>query len=131
MIERLSGSGTAIRAGIHTGECEVIGDDLAGIPVHVGARIAALGRPGELLVSSKVKDLVGGSGIGFEHHGEHALKGVSDPWRVLRVLGDDGTDRAARTPVADDRKVTAIDRALVAAARRNPRLARPLLRRGA
>lgn len=131
LIERLSDSGISIRAGIHTGECEVIGDDLAGIAVHIGARIAALGRPRELLVSSTVKDLVVGSGISFEHHGEHALKGVSDPWRVYCVLGDEDTDRAARTRVADDRKVTVIDRALLAAARRNPRLAHPFLRRGA
>ncbi len=131
LIERLSDSGICIRAGIHTGECEVIGDDLAGIAVHIGARIAALGRPRELLVSSTVKDLVVGSGISFEHHGEHALKGVSDPWRVYCVLGDEDTDRAARTRVADDRKVTVIDRALLAAARRNPRLAHPFLRRGA
>jgi pimeloyl-ACP methyl ester carboxylesterase/class 3 adenylate cyclase len=131
LIERLPDSGISIRAGIHTGECEVIGNDLAGIAVHIGARIAALGASGELLVSSTVKDLVVGSGISFEHHGEHALKGVSDPWRVYCVLGDEDTDRAARTRVADDRKVTVIDRALLAAARRNPRLAHPFLRRGA
>ncbi len=131
LIERLAHSNIPIRAGIHTGECEVIGDDLAGIAVHIGARIAALGRSSELLVSSTVKDLVVGSGISFETHGEHALKGVSDPWMVYRVLGDEDTDRASRTPVADDRELTVRDRALLTLARRNPRLARPFLRRGA
>jgi pimeloyl-ACP methyl ester carboxylesterase/class 3 adenylate cyclase len=130
LIERLAHADIPIRAGIHTGECEVIGDDLAGIAVHIGARIAALGTSGELLVSSTVKDLVVGSGISFEHHGEHALKGVPDHWRVYRVLGDRDTDRAARTPVADDRRVTTIDRALLATARSNPGLVRPFLRRG-
>lgn len=131
LIERLAHSNIPIRAGIHTGECETIGDDLAGIAVHIGARIAALGGSGELLVSSTVKDLVVGSGISFEHHGEHALKGVSDPWMVYRVLGDEDTDRASRTPVADDRELTVRDRALLTLTRRNPRLAHPFLRRGA
>lgn len=71
-----------LRCGIHTGECEVRGDDLAGVAVHVGARVGALAGPGEVLVSSTVKDLVAGSGLTFEDRGEHALKGVPDPWRV-------------------------------------------------
>ena len=129
LIERLSEAGIPIRAGIHTGECEIMGEDLAGIAVHIGARIAALGESGELLVSSTVKDLVAGSGIDFEHHGQHALKGLPDPWIVYRVLGDEDTDRAARTPVADDRQLTARDRALLTVAKRNPRLAHPFLRR--
>jgi pimeloyl-ACP methyl ester carboxylesterase/class 3 adenylate cyclase len=131
LIERLAHANIPIRAGIHTGECETIGDDLAGIAVHIGARIAALGGSGELLVSSTVKDLVVGSGISFENHGEHTLKGVSEPWRIYRVLGDEDTDRVSRTPVADDRELTVRDRALLAVTRRNPRLAHPFLRRGA
>ena len=130
LIERLAHADIPIRAGIHTGECETIGDDLAGIAVHIGARIAGLGGSGELLVSSTVKDLVVGSGISFENHGEHTLKGVSDPWRIYRVLGDEDTDRASRTPVADDRALTVRDRALLTLTRRNPRLAHPFLRRG-
>jgi class 3 adenylate cyclase/pimeloyl-ACP methyl ester carboxylesterase len=126
LVERLGQSGIPIRAGIHTGECEAIGDDLAGIAVHIGARIAALAGSGELLVSSTVKDLVVGSGISFENHGEHTLKGVPDPWRVYRVLGDQDTDRAARTRVADDRKITVRDRALIAALRHTPGLTRRL-----
>jgi len=131
LIERLAHSNIPIRAGIHTGECETIGEDLAGIAVHIGARIAALGGSSELLVSSTVKDLVVGSGISFESHGEHTLKGVPDPWRVYRVLGDEDIDRASRTRVADDRKVTVIDRAFIAAVKRNSKLAHSFLRRGA
>ncbi len=129
LIKRLARSGVEIRAGIHTGECEVIGDDLAGIAVHIGARVAALGGPGELLVSSTVKDLVVGSGIRFASNGEHELKGVPDMWTVYRVLGDDDTDSAARMPVEDERKTRMRDRALLATLRRNPHLTRRVFKR--
>jgi class 3 adenylate cyclase/pimeloyl-ACP methyl ester carboxylesterase len=130
LIDRLAQADIPIRAGIHTGECEAIGDDLAGIAVHIGARIASLGATGELLVSGTVKDLVVGSGISFAAHGEHPLKGLPDPWSVYRVLGDENTDGAARARVADERAVKVRDRALVTVARSNPRLAHPFLRRG-
>jgi class 3 adenylate cyclase len=68
--------GIELRAGIHTGECELIGDDLGGIAVHVGARVAAAAGPGEILVSSTVRELVDGSGVGFEDRGVFVLKGV-------------------------------------------------------
>jgi pimeloyl-ACP methyl ester carboxylesterase/class 3 adenylate cyclase len=129
LIKRLARSGVSIRAGIHTGECEVIGDDLAGIAVHIGARVAALGGPGELLVSSTVKDLVVGSGLRFASNGEHELKGIPDRWAVYRVLGDDETDSAARMPVEDERKMTMMDRALLASLRRNPHLTRRVFKR--
>jgi class 3 adenylate cyclase len=74
-----------IRAGVHTGEVELAGDAVRGIAVHVGARIASMARPGEVLASSTVKDLVAGSGLSFEDTGEHELKGVPDRWRVYRV----------------------------------------------
>jgi class 3 adenylate cyclase len=80
--------GLAVRAGLHTGECEREGEKLAGIAVHIGARIAALARPGEVLVSRTVKDLVAGSGIRFDDRGEHQLKGVPAPWHVFAVRGD-------------------------------------------
>ena len=77
MLARLCAPlGLEIRAGVHTGEVEVVGSDVAGIAVHTGARVAALAAPGEVLVSSTVKDLVAGSGIEFEERGEHELKGV-------------------------------------------------------
>jgi class 3 adenylate cyclase len=77
--------GLDVRAGLHTGELEVRGDDVAGMAVHIGARIGALGGPGEVLVSGTVKDLVVGSGIEFAARGEQPLKGVPGEWRVYAV----------------------------------------------
>jgi class 3 adenylate cyclase len=74
-----------VRAGLHTGEIELMGDKVGGISVHIGARVAALAGPSEVLVSSTVKDLVAGSGIEFDDRGTHQLKGVPDEWRVLAV----------------------------------------------
>jgi pimeloyl-ACP methyl ester carboxylesterase len=74
--------GVEIRAGIHTGECELDGPKIRGIAVHTGARIASLAGPGEVLVSQTVKDLVSGSGLQFEDRGVHELKGVPGEWRV-------------------------------------------------
>jgi pimeloyl-ACP methyl ester carboxylesterase len=75
--------GLEIRAGLHTGECEVMGAKLGGVAVHIGARIAALAVGGEVLVSSTVRDLVAGSGLKFEDRGLHALKGVPGDWRLF------------------------------------------------
>jgi class 3 adenylate cyclase len=77
--------GLEIRAGLHTGEVEFVDNDVRGIAVHVGARIAALAGPSEVLASSTVRDLVAGSTLTFEDFGEHALKGVPGSWRVYRV----------------------------------------------
>ena len=74
--------GVVLRAGLHTGECEAIGEDVGGLAVHIGARVGALAAPREVLVSNTVKDLVVGSGIGFADRGEHALKGVPGTWRL-------------------------------------------------
>ena len=74
-----------IRAGVHTGEVELDGDDVRGIAVHIGARIAALASPSEVLVSSTVKDLTAGSGLVYEARGEHELKGVPERWRLYAV----------------------------------------------
>ena len=82
--------GIEVRAGLHTGECEVIGNDVGGLAVHIGARVSALAAPGEVLVSSTVRDLVVGSGIQFEERGTHALKGVPDEWRLFAVAGSNG-----------------------------------------
>jgi class 3 adenylate cyclase len=79
--------GLEIRAGIHTGEVQMDGDDVRGIAVHVGARVGAIAGASEVLVSSTVKDLVAGSGLAFEDAGEHELKGVPDRWRLYRVVG--------------------------------------------
>ena len=80
--------GLEVRAGLHTGECDVIGDKLGGIAVHIGARIAALARGGEILVSSTVKDLVSGSGLCYEDRSDHALKGVPGEWHLFAVGKD-------------------------------------------
>ena len=74
-----------IRAGLHTGEVELRGDDVGGIAVHIGARVAAVAGAGEVLVSRTVKDLVAGSGIVFADRGSHALKGVADEWQLYAV----------------------------------------------
>ena len=74
-----------IRAGLHTGECEVSDGKIAGIAVSIGARISSLAAPGEVLVSSTVKDLVAGSGLRFEDRGEHRLKGIPETWRLFAV----------------------------------------------
>ena len=78
--------GLEIRAGVHTGEIELAGDDVRGIAVHIGARVSALAGAGEVLVSSTVRDLVAGSGIEFEEAGAHELKGVPGEWRLYRVV---------------------------------------------
>ena len=77
--------GLEVRAGCHTGEIELMGADVGGIAVHIGARVAALASPSEVLVSSTVKDLVAGSGLVFEDRGEHKLKGVPDAWHLYAV----------------------------------------------
>lgn len=77
--------GLEIRAGLHTGEVELAGDKVRGIAVHIGARVSALARPGEVLVSNTVRDLVAGSGIEFEDRGMHALKGIPNEWRIFAV----------------------------------------------
>ena len=83
--EAVRGLGLEIRAGLHTGECELVGEKIAGVAVNTGARVAALAEPGEVLVSSTVKDLVAGSGIEFEDRGTHDLKGVPGEWRLYAV----------------------------------------------
>ena len=77
--------GIDVRAGLHTGECELIGNDVGGIAVHIGARVVSLAEPGEVLVSSTVKDLVVGSGLSFVDRGQHALKGVPGEWHLYAV----------------------------------------------
>ena len=85
IIERVRELGLDVRAGIHTGECERVGEKIAGLAVNVGARVSSVAQPGEVLVSSTVKDLVAGSGIDFEDRGEHELKGVPGEWRLYAV----------------------------------------------
>jgi class 3 adenylate cyclase len=87
--------GIEVRAGLHTGECEVMGDKYGGIAVHIGARVAAQAQPGEVLVSSTVKDLVAGSGLAFDDRGVRNLKGVPGDWHLFAVSRQASTDRQA------------------------------------
>jgi class 3 adenylate cyclase len=77
--------GLAIRSGIHTGECIIEGNDVTGVAVHIGARVAARANPGEILLSSTVKDLIAGSRIECSDRGSHVLKGVAGRWRLFAV----------------------------------------------
>lgn len=94
LCDSLASLGLPIRAGVHTGECEVVGEDLGGMAVHIGARVGAAAAPGEVLVSSTVAELVTGSELCFEERGDHELKGVPGRWRLLAVTGE-----RAPTPV--------------------------------
>jgi class 3 adenylate cyclase len=80
--------GVEVRAGLHTGECEVIGDKVGGIAVHLGARVAARAGGGEVLVSSTVRDLVAGSGIRFVDRGMQTLKGIPGEWRLFAAAAE-------------------------------------------
>jgi class 3 adenylate cyclase len=88
--EAVQDVGLEIRAGLHTGEVELSENGVRGIAVHIGARVAALAGPSEVLVSSTVKDLVAGSALRFEDAGEKVLKGVPGSWRIYRVVDPPG-----------------------------------------
>ncbi|HEU5279258.1 MAG TPA: adenylate/guanylate cyclase domain-containing protein [Gaiellaceae bacterium] len=85
IVENVGSIGVELRSGLHTGECELVGDSVRGIAVHTGARVAAVASPGEVLVSQTVKDLVAGSGIDFADRGVHDLKGIPGEWRLYAV----------------------------------------------
>ena len=106
-----------IRAGVHTGECERIGDKLAGVAIHVGARIAAAARGGEVLVSRTVRDLVAGSGLKFTDRGTHRLRGIDEPWQLFAA--EDALTSETRL-TGPREHMSALDRALVHVARHAP-----------
>ncbi len=87
ICEAVRNLGIEVRAGLHTGEVELRGEDIGGIAVHIGQRVSALAGPGEVLVSRTVTDLVAGSGLAFEERGEHDLKGVPGRWPIYAVVG--------------------------------------------
>ena len=86
VIDGVRAIGLEVRAGVHIGECEVIGPKLGGIAVHIGARIASLANASEVLVSHTVKDLVAGSGLHLENRGVHVLRGIPGEWRLFAVV---------------------------------------------
>jgi class 3 adenylate cyclase len=117
--------GIQIRAGVHTGECERTDDDLAGLAVHIGARVSAAAEPGEVWVSRTVRDLVAGSGIEMAPRGTHRLKGVPELWELFAVVDGD----LAPVRVTPERsQLGPSDRLILAAARHAPRLVRALQR---
>lgn len=85
IVDHAESLGLSVRTGLHTGECERVGDDVAGIAVHIGARVMATAQGGEVLASSTVKDLVVGSGLRFADRGPHELKGVPDEWHLYAL----------------------------------------------
>ena len=123
LAERMPELGIDVRSGLHTGECELRGDDIGGIAVHIGARIAALAQAGEVLLSSTVKDLVNGSGIAFQDRGTHTLKGLPGLWNLFTPAGREepletlppATQKPVQDPLADRLS-------------RRPRLGRTVLR---
>lgn len=119
----LEDAGVRVRAGIHTGEVELLGADVAGVGVHIAARVAALGGPGDVLVSRTVKDLVTGSALVFADRGEQELAGVPDPWRIYALVADDAQERPDPA-LAHRAPPRALDRAQLAIARRAPSIGR-------
>src|SRR5207244_12369851 len=129
--EDIGSLGIGVSAGVHTGECELIGADVGGMAVHIGARVGARAAPGEVLVSGAVRDLVVGSGIEFADRGTHELKGVPGEWRLLAVAGartdsePTAAGKAAGNPLAPNATlVTKRDRTALRLARRAPGVAR-------
>jgi class 3 adenylate cyclase len=123
LTDRIPELGIDVRNGLHSGECELRGDDIGGIAVHIGARIAALAQAGEVLVSSTVKDVVNGSGIAFRDRGTHVLKGVPGEWKLFASAGQDDSIEillpVSQKPVQDP---------LTGRITRLPRVGRMLLR---
>jgi class 3 adenylate cyclase/pimeloyl-ACP methyl ester carboxylesterase len=113
--------GIQIRTGLHTGECEVVDDDLAGLAVHIAERVSAAAAAGEVMVSRTVRDLVAGSGLAFRERGEHELKGVPGKWELF-ALADSDNDPIQVAPEAPPTQLA--DRVVLATARRAPGLLR-------
>jgi pimeloyl-ACP methyl ester carboxylesterase len=128
ITEEASGLGIQVRAGLHTGECELIDDDIGGVAVHVAARVGALAGPGEVLVSGTIKDLIMGSGIDLADRGAHELKGVPGQWRLFAVAVDGAETpppmpMSAVEPPLGDRLVRRVSRSAPGLLRATARLA--------
>ena len=132
LVKTTESKSIEIRVGIRTGECELMGDDLGGIAVHIAARVVLLASPGEILVSSSLRDLVVGSGIGFDERGLHEFKGVPGEWHLLAVDpngAQPGTAEATLASLPTPSAKSAMrrsDRAVATAARHAPWLLRGL-----
>ncbi|HEY1565873.1 MAG TPA: adenylate/guanylate cyclase domain-containing protein [Solirubrobacteraceae bacterium] len=124
IVDQAQPLGLTIRVGVHTGECQRSEGDVLGIAVHIAARIAALAGPGEIWVSRTVRDIVGGSGLTMSERGTHSLKGVSEPWTLYQLLPHD----ADVTVWQQRSELRALDRLVLTAARRAPRVMRAVNR---
>lgn len=123
--ERAASLGVQVRAGVHTGECEMLGDDLGGIGVNIGARIAEMAPPSEILVSRTVRDLVIGSDHEFREHGVHELKGVPGKWEILALSTERANPHWVRTEAAAGPvRGRRMDRLVTAMAKHTPGLLR-------
>lgn len=134
LVDAVDALGIELRVGVHTGECELRGDDIGGIGVHIAARVMGEAGPGEIMVSSTVRDLVTGSGIGFVDRGARSLKGVPGEWQLLAVDrdGPSPTSREGRLAVHPTPPVSEglrrSDRVMALVARRAPGVVRGLSR---
>ena len=125
LIEGVRAHGLEIRAGVHTGECELVGESVRGLAVHIGARVAAAAGAGEVLVSSTVRDLAIGSRIGFADRGVHTLKGVPGEWRLYSATE---AESSFANISGEIRRLDAVDRVMTGFVRRAPLLSRQLVR---
>lgn len=126
--DRLGELGVENRAGLHTGECELVSGDVRGMAVHIGARVMGSAAAGEILVSGTVKDLVTGSGIEFDARGVHALKGVTGHWALFAVADDARQGRGGPMPELAPVRPDLNDRLARTLARRAPGIARGAIR---
>jgi class 3 adenylate cyclase len=112
LIDAARGIGLELRAGAHTGELEIRNDDVSGMAVHIAARVQAAARPGEVLASSTVRDLVVGSGLGFADRGRHVLRGVPREWSLFAVVDDaqNPSPARAKSPARDGNELTDLSR---------------------
>ena len=125
IVSSLNSLGVTVRAGVHTGECERIGEKLGGLAVHVAARIAAMAEANEVLVSSTVRDLVVGSRLRFKDRGSHELRGVQGSWHLFAVAAEGPDSVTGALRLAGPREhMTRMDRGVVAIAKRMPWLLR-------
>jgi class 3 adenylate cyclase/pimeloyl-ACP methyl ester carboxylesterase len=127
ITESARGLGIEVRAGVHSGELERAGPDVHGMSVHIGARVAALAGPGEVVVSRTVHDLVIGSGLRFVPRGEHDLRGIPGTWELFTLASTGGSGSHAP---AESQDLGAFDRAALQTARRAPGMARTAVRLG-
>jgi len=133
LIDAVKPLGIELRAGVHTGECEVIGDDVGGLAVHIAARVCDAAEPNEVLVSRTVRDLVVGSGVALSDRGVHELKGVPGEWQLLAVsrpgaATEDHAGVAAIETPSPHESMRPTDRVALVLARRTPGLLRAFAR---